>query len=121
MNCLRCGSPMYSQGFEYIQLGKAGVFTGAWSNIFSGALKVHIYQCENCGKLEFFHSEKAGPFDDTSQDEKPEGSYEYDSGCSEEAVSFDGMPQRKCPECGFQHDFDYPKCPKCGYCYYNDM
>ena len=22
-----------------------------------------------------------------------------------------------CPDCGFRHDFDYPKCPLCGHTY----
>ena len=26
----------------------------------------------------------------------------------------DSLPQRQCPACGKQHDFDYPKCPYCG-------
>ena len=24
------------------------------------------------------------------------------------------LPQKKCPNCGETHDFDYPKCPYCG-------
>lgn len=31
-------------------------------------------------------------------------------------TSNDGVPQKKCPNCGKEHDFDYPKCPHCGYC-----
>ena len=27
------------------------------------------------------------------------------------------LPQKTCPNCGKQHDFDYPKCPFCGYDY----
>ncbi len=27
------------------------------------------------------------------------------------------LPQRKCPKCGKNHDFDYPKCPFCNYDY----
>ena len=27
------------------------------------------------------------------------------------------LPQRKCPLCGKEHDFDYPKCPHCDYDY----
>lgn len=27
----------------------------------------------------------------------------------------DTLPQRKCPQCGKEHDFDYPKCPFCGF------
>ena len=24
------------------------------------------------------------------------------------------LPQKTCPRCGKQHDFDYPRCPYCG-------
>lgn len=27
----------------------------------------------------------------------------------------DSLPQRKCPQCSKEHDFDYPKCPFCGF------
>lgn len=27
----------------------------------------------------------------------------------------DALPQRHCPRCGKDHDFDYPQCPYCGY------
>ena len=94
MDCLRCGSPMRFLGSEQLQLGKTSFFTGVWSNLFSGALKVTVYRCPNCGKLEFYHSEEEDPSAET--------------------------PQRTCPKCGFEHDFDYPKCPKCGYDYYGD-
>ena len=50
--------------------------------------------CPHCGKLEFFS-----------------GKAEVDGyGGSE-------LPQRTCPKCGAEHDFDYPKCPLCGYVY----
>jgi len=29
----------------------------------------------------------------------------------------EALPQRKCPKCGKEHDFDYPKCPHCQYEY----
>ena len=94
MNCLRCDSAMRFLGSEQIQLGKTGFLTGTLSNLFSGALEVVIYQCTDCGKLEFYHADKDGLPDET--------------------------PQRTCPQCGCAHDFDYPKCPKCGYSYYPD-
>ena len=92
MNCLRCGSPMRFLDSEQIQLGKAGLLTGVLSNIVSGSLKVTVYRCSNCGKLEFYNSEETDSSSET--------------------------PQRTCPQCGFAHDFDYPKCPKCGRRYY---
>lgn len=27
----------------------------------------------------------------------------------------DTLPQRRCPHCGKDHDFDFPKCPYCGF------
>lgn len=27
----------------------------------------------------------------------------------------DTLPQRRCPQCGKTHDFDYPRCPFCGF------
>ena len=32
-----------------------------------------------------------------------------------DAVVDDTLPQKTCPQCGKQHDFDYPQCPHCGY------
>lgn len=29
----------------------------------------------------------------------------------------EALPQRKCPKCGKEHDFDYPKCPFCDHIY----
>lgn len=34
-----------------------------------------------------------------------------------DAIVDDALPQRKCPRCGKNHDFDYPKCPHCSYDY----
>ena len=34
-----------------------------------------------------------------------------------EAIIDDALPQRKCPQCGKEHDFDYPQCPHCGHPY----
>ena len=31
------------------------------------------------------------------------------------AVIDEDLPQRKCPKCGKEHDFDFPKCPHCGH------
>lgn len=33
------------------------------------------------------------------------------------AIVDDTLPQRKCPQCGKDHDFDYPQCPHCGHHY----
>lgn len=33
------------------------------------------------------------------------------------AIVDDTLPQRQCPKCGKNHDFDYPQCPHCGHDY----
>lgn len=33
------------------------------------------------------------------------------------AIIDEDLPQRVCPKCGKNHDFDYPHCPHCGYDY----
>ena len=88
--CLRCGGEMICLGQEKIQLGKCGVFLGAWPNILSGALDDDIYVCKNCKKLEFYAVDE------------PERDGE-------------GMAQVRCPRCGQLHELDDPKCPHCGH------
>lgn len=34
-----------------------------------------------------------------------------------DAVLDDSLPQRNCPKCHKDHDFDFPQCPHCGYDY----
>ena len=53
-------------------------------------MRVEVWCCKDCGRLEFFSAP-----DDT------DGS----------------LPQTTCPNCGRSHDFDYPKCPFCGHSY----
>ena len=50
LSCLRCGEKMQLIRREFIQLGKAGVFSGDWGNRLAGALDVDILGCPNCGK-----------------------------------------------------------------------
>ena len=85
--CIRCGGRMAHIGRERIQLGKFGVLTGWLDQLFSGALAVDIYRCEQCGKLEFY---------------------------APEAAEEDRIAQTACPECGKMHDMDDAKCPFCG-------
>ncbi|MBO4432332.1 MAG: hypothetical protein J5852_02245 [Clostridia bacterium] len=35
-------------------------------------------------------------------------------------TAVDEIWQRTCPDCGKQHDLDYPKCPHCGHNYLNN-
>ena len=91
MQCLRCETPMSFLAEEDIQLGKTGWILGDLPNLIAGAMRVQIFICPNCKKLEFFASDREH---------------------SEEQ-----LPQKTCPKCGTVHDFDYPKCPKCKYTY----
>ena len=90
LNCLRCGGEMAHSFTENIQLGKTSFLFGDWPNILAGAMRVEVWCCKDCGRLEFFSAP-----DDT------DGS----------------LPQTTCPNCGRSHDFDYPKCPFCGHSY----
>lgn len=92
LSCLRCGEKMQLIKREFIQLGKAGVFSGDWNNRLAGALDVDILCCAQCGKLEFFRADWS---------ESP------DEGNS-------GIAKVTCPRCGHLHDMDDPKCPYCG-------
>ncbi len=92
----RCGNCGHSMEFirrEDIQLGKAGVLSGMWPNIWAGALDVELWGCPNCRKLDFYWS---GGEDDADWEDE------------------DHMAQTTCPACGHVHDLDDPKCPRCG-------
>ena len=92
LSCLRCGEKMQLIRREFIQLGKAGVFSGDWGNRLAGALDVDILGCPNCGKLEFFRAD---------WNQEPD----------EEAGS---IAKVSCTYCGHSYDMDDPKCPYCG-------
>ena len=94
LRCLRCGAKMRFAGQEKLQLGKTGWLSGDLPNLLAGALSVSIMECPHCGKLEFFS-----------------GRADVDG------YGGSDLPQRTCPKCGAEHDFDYPKCPLCGYVY----
>ena len=94
--CLRCGTEMNFIKSEDIQLGRVGLF-GNLVQFLAGALTVDFFACPRCGKLELFSAALA-----------------------KEDADEDYIPQRACPRCGMQHDFDAPRCPNCGYDYYKD-
>ena len=93
-DCLRCGTAMHFVGQHKLQLGRTSWIFGDLPNLMAGALEVSIMACPACGKLEFFTG-----------------------GVSQPSGNDPGLHQRRCPKCGFAHDFDYPKCPLCGYTY----
>ncbi len=76
---------------EDIQLGRTGILLGTLPNLIAGSVKVNMYICPACKKLELYLAE----------DEEAE----------------EALPQKTCPVCENEHDFDYPKCPHCGYDY----
>lgn len=86
LKCLRCGEQMHLARREKIQLGETGWIMGDWGNLLAGAMEVDFYCCASCGKIELF---------------QPRDS---------ENIT---LPQKICPHCGKEIDFDYPKCPYC--------
>lgn len=91
LRCLRCGGEMSLARVEDLQLGKTSFLLGVWPNLLAGAMRVDIYRCRGCGKLEFFAADADG--------------------------QSSPLPQVNCPACGQGHDFDYPRCPFCGHEY----
>ena len=94
LKCLRCEHQMKYIGTEDFQLGKTGFFLGDLPNLFAGAMRLSVYRCPSCGKVEFFSLEPT---------ESEEEEYQ--------------IPQVQCPRCKQMHDMDYPKCPFCKYDY----
>ena len=113
LTCLRCGVPMRFGMQEKFQLGQTGWLVGDWPNILAGALELEAWFCTNCGKVEFFVPGSSKHAQEPEQ-------YDFEESVVHETVdsiSPDGMPQKKCPTCGREHDFDYPKCPYCKHDY----
>ncbi len=90
LQCLRCGQKMHRIENQKLLLVPSDIFlVNRAQQLINSAAEVDIYSCCGCGKLEFFTAEE--PSSD--------------------------LPQRRCPKCGKQHDFDYPRCPFCKYDY----
>ena len=97
LDCLRCGTAMDCLGREKLQLGESNLLFRDLPHLFAGALELEIYACPKCGKMEFFRPR-------LTKGER-------------DGYSHADLPQKKCPNCGETHDFDYPKCPYCGKAY----
>ena len=113
LDCLRCGTTMAFARKEHFQLGKTGIFLGDLPNLMAGSLEMEIYCCPKCGKLEFFRPDD-GVYtreEEVPDDLPPEATSQI------VGVSRDGVPQVRCPACGKNHDFDYPRCPYCEHPY----
>ncbi len=93
LKCLRCGSKMEFLGAKDFQLGKAGFLLGDLPHYMEGAMRLSVYRCTDCGKVEFFSFD---PFEEEFEDK---------------------IAQVRCPHCKQMHDMDYPKCPFCGHDY----
>ena len=117
LKCLRCGAGMKFGMQQKFQLGKTSFLLGDWPNLMAGALELEVWFCPDCGKAEFF---VPGSTNRTAEHVE---NVEFDfvgSVVNEgiDAVGDDGMPLKKCPTCGREHDFDYPRCPYCKHDYY---
>ena len=117
LKCLRCGGAMKFGMQQKFQLGQTGFLLGDWPNLLAGALELEVWFCPECGKAEFFVPGSA------NRTAEPVENVEFDfvgSMVNEsiDAIGDDGMPQKKCPTCGREHDFDFPKCPYCKHDYY---
>ena len=119
--CLRCDARMKFGMQQKFQMGQTSFLLGDWPNLMAGALELEVWFCPKCGKVEFFvpGSTQNLPVKQTEPAQTEEFDY-VGSMVNEgiDAVSKDGMPQKKCPTCGREHDFDYPRCPYCKHDYY---
>ena len=118
--CLRCDARMKFGMQQKFQMGQTSFLLGDWPNLMAGSLELEVWFCPKCGKVEFF---VPGTGNLPVKQPEPVQTEEFDyvgAMVNEgiDAVSKDGMPQKKCPTCGREHDFDYPRCPYCKHDYY---
>ena len=97
--CLRCNKTMEYVGREKLQMGETGLLFGTLPNLIAGSLEVDLYLCPECGKLEFY-----APMPTKGENQ---------------GYCHGDLPQKRCPNCGEMHDFDFPKCPYCKFDYYD--
>lgn len=110
--CLRCGGTMLSKGTENLQLRNTGFVFATWNSILSNYLEAELFVCVECGKMEFYASDRA-----MQTEAFIERAPNFNDLPEDMPTDADGTPQRTCPYCGIAHDFDYPKCPHCNYVY----
>lgn len=83
IKCLRCNNKMNVAKGLQLRVGEKSILL----HRLPDGIEVDVYQCTNCGKLEFFSNKD------------------------------DLITNIECPSCGKTHDKDYPKCPFCKYNY----
>ena len=54
LKCLRCGTDMEYAGREKFQLGEESYHSGLLAVMTAESKLMDIYQCPDCGKIEFF-------------------------------------------------------------------
>ena len=119
--CLRCDARMKFGMQQKFQMGQTSFLLGDWPNLMAGALELEVWFCPKCGKVEFFVPGSTQNLPVKQPEPVQNEEFDYVGSMVNEgidAVSKDGMPQKKCPTCGREHDFDYPRCPYCKHDYY---
>ena len=119
--CLRCDARMKFGMQQKFQMGQTSFLLGDWPNLIAGALELEVWFCPKCGKVEFFVPGSTQNLPVKQPEPAQTEEFDYVGSMVNEgidAVSKDGMPQKKCPTCGREHDFDYPRCPYCKHDYY---
>lgn len=80
--------------------------------------KAHTTNSKTSSKHQKTHPNSVSKSDLNSANESAEESFEdLDEEYYSDIDDEDSLPQKKCPDCGNRHDFDYPKCPNCGHKY----
>ena len=119
--CLRCDARMKFGMQQKFQMGQTSFLLGDWPNLMAGSLELEVWFCPKCGKVEFFVPGSTQNLPVKQPEPVQTEEFDYVGSVVNEgidAVSKDGMPQKKCPTCGKEHDFDYPRCPYCKHDYY---
>ena len=119
--CLRCDARMKFGMQQKFQMGQTSFLLGDWPNLMAGALELEVWFCPKCGKVEFFVPGSTQNLPVKQPEPAQTEEFDYVGSMVNEgidAVSKDGMHQKKCPTCGREHDFDYPRCPYCKHDYY---
>ena len=104
LNCLRCGVRMAFRENNQLVLNDSG-----WRG-FESHMRVDVYICPECGKVELFRPVKPKDAERLTGDaasayDGPDTTGFYIPGVAEDV---------KCYQCGKEHPADDPYCPLCG-------